>query len=231
MEKLALVIVDLQNDFLPPNGSLAIPGGNEIISNIINLLDPHKYRFSAVIATQDWHPSDHCSFASQHGLEPYSSKVFEHPENKKDEDGKVLTLNQTLWPDHCIQNTEGAQLESEFEKHFNKLQVPHTVIKKGYLKDREYYSCFGDCWGLHHTEIDQYLKDNGITDVVFAGLAYDYCVLQSAIDSVKKGYKTYVVKEACKNVYPQKMPLTDNMYRSHGITVTHMKEFFLTKFQ
>lgn len=231
MEKLALVVVDLQNDFLPPEGSLAVPGGDEIIQNVIKLLDLKKYRFLAVIATQDWHPPDHCSFASQYDAEPFTQKEFTHPENKKDDDGNIITLEQMLWPDHCVQDTDGAKLEAKFEKAFNKLQVPHTIVKKGTLRDREYYSCFGDCWDLHHTEIDLFLKENEITDVVFAGLAFDFCVLNSAKDCAKKGYNTYVVKEACKNVFPQKMPLTDNIYRSNRVTVTHLNDYFLTKFQ
>lgn len=231
MEKLALVVVDLQNDFLPPEGSLAVPNGRDVIQPIKKLLDSSKYRFEVVIATQDWHPLDHCSFASQHNMEPYSSKEFTHPEGKKDSDGNVLKLEQTLWPDHCVQESKGAELEADFKKSFDRLKVPHTIVKKGYFKDRECYSCFGDCWDIDRTEIDAYLKEHKITDVVFVGIAYDFCVLQSAKDCAKQGYKTYVVKEACKSVYAQREPVTDNMYRANGVTITHSNDYFLTKFK
>lgn len=219
--KLALVVVDLQEDFLPDNGSLAVGEGRSIVPLINELLNTEKYRWSAVIATQDWHPEDHCSFASQHNVSPYSEMEFKHPIGERDTNGEIRTQMQVVWPDHCIQNSFGSKLDPQFEAAFNQLDpnIPRTIVKKGYLKDREYYSCFQDCWKLHKTEMQDYLRNLGISDVVFVGIAYDFCVLNSALDCAKSGFNTYVIRDCCKSVFPDKVLATEKIYATENVKI------------
>ncbi|EGW29894.1 NAD(+) salvage pathway protein [Spathaspora passalidarum NRRL Y-27907] len=223
MSKVALAVIDLQEDFLPPDGSLAIADGRSIIPKINKLLSKHNW--AAIINTQDWHPHNHISFASTHGVAPYSQLQFTHPEGKIDATtNQAQVMTQYVWPDHCVQDTAGAALEQSFADAFNQIQGEKTNVKKGYLVDREYYSCFQDCWGLHHTEMQPYLKEKGITDVVFVGLAYDFCVMNSAVDCAKDGFNTVVLKDYCKSVYPDKIAETDKVYTDAGVRIVEDKD-------
>ena len=154
--KRALIIVDVQNDFLP-GGSLGIEGGFEII-DIINRI---KDKFDFVLYTQDWHPEDHCSF--------------------KD------------WPVHCVQNTFGAKIHKD-------LKTEGLVLRKGFHKDIDSYSAFYDNNHQHASGLTKLLEANNVKDVTVVGLAYNYCVAYTALDSVKEGFKTIVLKEACKSI-------------------------------
>jgi nicotinamidase len=223
MTKTALLIIDLQNDFLPPDGSLAVANGRDIINPIINLMTSSEYHWDTIVATKDWHPSDHISFAVTHGLEPYSTKELSNPtgsDNRK--------LLHTLWPVHCVQESKGSDFPTEFKEKFMKQlaaqEVPTKIVLKGYLQDREYYSCFQDVWGIHKTECAEYLKDNGITDIVAVGIAYDFCVMNSCIDAVKNGFNVYVMKDMTKSVFPEKDEETTNNYIKHGIKVIHSND-------
>lgn len=223
-KKFALVIVDLQKDFLPPNGALAVSEAESIIPGICELVNINKYKWSTIIATQDWHPPDHTSFASQHNVPPLTELTFEHPLGEKEEaTGEVKTLKQTVWPDHCIQGTQGSELDTQFSEAFDKIDVtiPKHIIHKGYLKDREYYSCFKDSWKLDHTEMEHTLKSHNITDVVFVGLAYDFCVMNSAIDCVNLdlNLNTYVIKSYSKSVFPENDSKTDEIYQKNGVKI------------
>lgn len=227
--KTALLIIDLQEDFLPPNGSLAVANGREIIQPIIELLTSKKYKWDAIIATKDWHTPDHISFAKTHSQEPYSTKVLSSP------NGSGETKVHTLWPVHCVQNTPGSQFPKEFNDVFEELlsskKVPAKLVLKGYLQDREYYSCFEDVWGLHKTECAQYLKDHNITDVVAVGIAYDFCVMNSCIDSVKNGFTTYVVKDLTRAVFPDKDDETTANYEKHNVKVITSTSEIMKKWQ
>ncbi|KAK6203574.1 NAD(+) salvage pathway protein [Scheffersomyces amazonensis] len=221
-KKVALAIIDLQEDFLPTNGSLAIANGRDVIPLINELISDRKFNWSAIVATQDWHPKNHTSFASQHNVSPFTELEFKHPLNEIDtQTNQVKTMKQFVWPDHCVQESEGACLDASFLGNFNSIspKIPKTIVKKGYLTDREYYSCFQDCWGIHHTEIKEFLLKYDIKDVVFVGLAYDFCVLNSAIDSAKNGFNTYVLKNYCKSVYPDKEAETDALYEKNGVKI------------
>lgn len=244
MKKTALIVVDLQEDFLPPNGSLAIKNGRSVIPKINQLLpsqDNHsKFDWSLIVATQDWHPPNHTSFASQHeNVAPFTEIEFIHPEKKLDpKTNQPIVMNQIVWPDHCVQGIKGAQLEPLFANQFEKLTkqddnntAPCKIVKKGYLPDREYYSCFQDCWGLHHTELIDLLHEYDIENVVFVGLAYDFCVLSSAIDSAKNGFKTFVLKNYCESVYPEKINDTDKLYIDNGVTIVDNDEKFDSLFK
>lgn len=173
----ALILVDVQNDFAS-DGALPVPEGQSVVP-VINLLMPH---FDHVIATKDWHPAGHASFASTQGKTP----------------GEVISLSgieQILWPDHCVQDTVGA----EFIAGLNLDAIEH-IIYKGTHQAIDSYSGFFDNQRRHETGLAGYLRQHGITDVYIAGLATDYCVKFTALDAISLGFKTWVVQDACRGV-------------------------------
>ncbi len=173
----ALILVDVQNDF-SPTGALPVRDGDKIIP-VINSLMPS---FEHVVATKDWHPLGHASFASSN-----NQKV-----------GEVINLNgipQIMWPDHCVQNTQG----SEFIAGLNVDEITH-VIHKGTNIEIDSYSGFYDNQRLQATGLGDYLKSKGVTEVYLTGLATDYCVKFTALDSVSLGFDTTVIKDGCRGV-------------------------------
>lgn len=183
MTKKALIIVDLQNDFLP-GGALAAQEGEPLLP-LINALLHHP--FDLIVASQDWHPHDHGSFASQYGKTP-------------GEEIELAGLPQILWPDHCIQNTPGAAFVRGL--HVHKF---HKIFHKGTDKKIDSYSTFYDNGHRKSTGLGEYLKEKGIDDVYLAGLTTEYCVRNSALDALKMGFNVYVVQDACRpvNLYPE----------------------------
>lgn len=174
----ALVVIDLQRCFLP-GGSLAVPNGEQVVP-VINRL---AQRFDTVVLTQDWHPPAHVSFASSHpGKVPFSTVPMPYG-------------LQTLWPEHCLQNTAGAELTPA-------LQVPHArlIVRKGYRRQLDSYSALLEADGRSHTGLDAWLRSQGIRRLVLVGLATDYCVLATALDARRLGYDVVVVEEATRGV-------------------------------
>lgn len=167
--------------------------------------------WTTIIASKDWHPINHCSFAvNNSGKKPFEKAVFPHPEKAG------IFREETLWPVHCVQNSKG----SEFPPEFTGANKVDSIVKKGYLEDREYYSAFQDIWQLHRTEMDSLLKDKGITDVYVVGLALDFCVFNTAIDAVRFNFKTHLIKEATKPVDPS---ITNEIYKKlegAGVEIT-----------
>lgn len=188
----ALLVIDLQNDFLPPNGSLAVPGGDEIVEPIIDFL--FSQNWNAVVATQDWHPSNHISFASTHEQEPFSDKLIKNPLG----DGRELL--HTLWPTHCVQNSWGAQFPTKLQMALEKVEVPIKIVRKGVDPLRETYSCFSDVWGEKASDCADWLRLQGIECVFVVGLAWDFCVKWSALDAVHENFRTFVVGDLCRAV-------------------------------
>ena len=174
----ALIVVDLQNDFVD-GGALAVPGGIEVI-DVANRLIP---AFRLVIVTQDWHPADHLSFASQHLGLPVGT-VF-------DLDG----LSQVAWPDHCVQGTLGA----EFVGSLNCDGI-HHVVRKGTDRRIDSYSGFFDNGHRRSTGLSEYLREQQIQQVVILGLATDYCVRFTALDAVTQGFRTLLIEDGCRGV-------------------------------
>jgi nicotinamidase/pyrazinamidase len=173
-----LVVVDVQNDFCP-GGGLAVPHGDEVVP-LVNRL---AREFKNVVLTQDWHPSDHLSFASSHkGMSPYD--VIE-----------VSYGNQVLWPDHCVQSTEGAAFHSG-------LRIPQAelVIRKGFHREIDSYSTFYENDRRTPTGLTGYLRDRGLKRVVLAGLAFDFCVRYSAEDARREGFEVVVIEDACRGI-------------------------------
>lgn len=174
----ALVLVDIQNDFLP-GGALAVTEGNEILSVVNQLLEKD---FDVVVATKDWHPIDHGSFASTHHKKPGDHILLEG-------------LDQILWPTHCVQNTEGAELAKGWNSH-----KVHEVFCKGTDKKVDSYSTFFDNGHRRTTGLEAFLKGKGITDLYIAGLATDYCVKYSVLDALNMGFNVYVIQNAVRGV-------------------------------
>ena len=171
----ALIVVDVQNDFLP-GGTLSVKEGNQIIPVLNDLL---KKKFDLIIATKDWHPKDHCSFAAVHGKAP----------------GEIIEwsgIEQILWPTHCVQGTHGAEFAPGWD--ISKVQ---KVFYKGIDKNIDSYSAFFDNGHIRSTGLGEYLKLQGITDIYFAGLTTDYCVKYSAHDAIKLGFNVHVIQDAC----------------------------------
>jgi nicotinamidase/pyrazinamidase len=173
-----LILVDLQNDFCNL-GALAVEGGNEVIPVANKLMD----KFDLVVATQDWHPADHESFAAVH--------YFRKP-------GQIIDLHgleQVLWTIHCVQGTFGA----EFVQELNTEKIT-KVIQKGMDKTVDSYSGFYDNGRRGATGLHDYLQSQGVTEVFIMGLALDYCVKFTAKDAVELGYKTNLILDGCRAV-------------------------------
>jgi nicotinamidase/pyrazinamidase len=174
----ALIVVDIQNDFLP-GGALAVPNGGEIICRV-NWLMEH---FSTVVITQDWHPLNHSSFA------------VNNPGRKEYEDIEMPYGTQKLWPVHCVMKSVGAELPPGLKDYLG-----HLTIKKGFRASVDSYSAFFEndhetCTGLHG-----YLSDRHIRRVFFVGLAFDYCVGASAVDASHLMFDSFVIEDCCRGI-------------------------------
>lgn len=204
----ALVVVDMQNDFV--SGSLAVPEAETIIPNVNALID---LPFKAKIATKDFHPTDHVSFAKTHGRPEYSTLRVYHPQDEQ----KILEANQTLWPIHCVANTGGADFAPGVQSH--KFDA---IIHKGTHPSIDSYSAFCDVWGKGETELPKVLREIGASDVYICGLAGDYCVKYTASDSVDYGYNTWVVRDAVKSIASNNL-VWDEM-ESKGVKFTTLEK-------
>lgn len=174
----ALVLVDIQNDFLP-GGALAVPEGDQIIP-IVNSLLP---RFELIVATQDWHPPGHASFAANHpGRKPYE---------QIDLDG----LPQTLWPVHCVQNTGGAL----FAPGLDTRRIAR-VFPKGTDPRIDSYSGLFDNGHRQSTGLAEWLRERGVSGIDVVGLATDYCVKFTALDAAQEGFRVHLIEDACRGV-------------------------------
>jgi nicotinamidase/pyrazinamidase len=173
-----LLVIDVQNDFCP-GGNLPVPEGDKVVP-VINAL---ARRFRHVVLTQDWHPAGHHSFASSHaGRKPYETVA-------------VAYGPQVLWPDHCMQGTQGAELHAG-------LDIPHAelVIRKGFRPHIDSYSAFYENDHKTPTGLAGYLRERGLTRVFVAGLALDFCVRYSAEDASRQGFDVVVIEDACRGI-------------------------------
>lgn len=200
----ALIVVDLQNDFLP-GGALAVKDGNAIIPIVDRLL---QHPFDLKIASKDWHPNNHGSFAATHGKNP----------------GEHITLkgiDQILWPVHCVQGSYGA----EFGPNWDVRQI-QKIIYKGIDKDIDSYSTFFDNEHLKATGLHEFLKAKNIRDVYLAGLATDYCVKYSALDAKRLGFNVYVIEDACRgvNILPEDSKKAIEDMRSAGVHILQSED-------
>lgn len=174
----ALIVVDIQNDFTS-KGSLPVPNGEDIIDTVNQL----QLKFDLVVATQDWHPATHKSFASNH-------------ENRKPFDKILLHgLEQVLWPDHCVQGTAGAEFHPEL--HMEKIEA---IFRKGMDSEIDSYSGFYDNGHRKITGLSGYLKERHVKSVYVCGLAGDLCVYFTTKDAIKEGFKTFLIEDATRSI-------------------------------
>ncbi|TWP28142.1 bifunctional nicotinamidase/pyrazinamidase [Apibacter muscae] len=176
----ALIIVDMQNDFLP-DGSLAVENGNAIIPKINSI----QAKYDLVVATQDWHPKNHKSFATQ------------HPENKIFDQIILEGLYQTLWPEHCVQGTQGAEFSSLLNQN-----LIEAIFRKGMDENIDSYSGFFDNGKKKSTGLEEYLKAKKIKEIHVCGLAADFCVYYTAKDALDLGFKTSIIENATIAINP-----------------------------
>ena len=179
--KSALIVVDVQNCFVP-GGTLPVGKGDEVVP-IVNRL---AQAFENVVVTQDWHTPGHASFASAHA----GKKPFEMT--------KLAYGQQVLWPDHCVQGTDGAMIHKDID-------IPHAqlVIRKGFRKTVDSYSAFREADRKTITGLAAYLKSRGLNRVFVTGLATDFCVAWTAMDARREGFETFVIEDACRGIDTQ----------------------------
>ncbi len=173
-----LIVIDVQNDFCP-GGELAVPGGDSVIP-LIHTIAP---KFEHIILTQDWHPEGHSSFASAHpGKQPF-------------EQTELSDGTQTLWPEHCVQGSKGAEFH-----HALDLPRAELILRKGFRPQIDSYSAFFENDRVTPTGLAGYLEERELIRVFLAGLAYDYCVGYSALDARRLGLQAVVIRDACRAI-------------------------------
>ncbi len=188
----ALIIVDMQNDFMP-SGALAVRDGNEIVAPINRLAEVFHSKDRLIVMTQDWHPPDHLSFASTHGMKPYA--LYESN-----------GIGPVLWPDHCIQGTRGAGFHPQIQA-----RLANAIIRKGYHVAVDSYSTFIENDKKTHTGLSGYLNALGKKRIFLCGLALDYCVYHSAVDGRDLGFDVVVPIDLTKAIDSPPGRLSDTL--------------------
>jgi nicotinamidase/pyrazinamidase len=199
-----LIVVDVQNDFCSGE-ALAVPGGEKVVPAVNRIAQ----RFRNVVLTQDWHPKDHISFASNHA-------------NKRPFDTIKLAYGaQVLWPDHCVQDTQGA----EFHRSLHIPQVG-LVVRKGFHRSIDSYSAFYENDHKTPTGLLGYLRERELKTVFVAGLAFDFCVRYSAEDARKAGFEVAVIEDACRGIDLEgSMAAAHHSLKSLGISIVNIEAF------
>lgn len=174
----ALIVVDVQNDFCP-GGALAVPDGDAILPGINSLMEEYR----STILTQDWHPADHMSFASQHpGKEPFETTDMPYGA-------------QILWPDHCVQGTSGAEFRAGL-----RTDRANLIVRKGFRREIDSYSAFFENDRTTPTGLEGYLRSCGLSKLTLVGLATDFCVRWSAVDAAGLGFDVSVMQDLCRAI-------------------------------
>ena len=204
----ALIVVDIQNDFMP-GGALAVKDGDKIVSEINTVMKKFHKNRARNILTQDWHPKDHLSFANRH-------------EDKKPFDliDGVLGIGPVLWPDHCIQGTKGSEFYDQLD-----VTMAHLIIRKGIDREIDSYSTFTENDRQTDTGLAGYLKNANLKRVFICGLALDYCVYWSAMDGVRKGFETLVIVELCKGIAEETIDKAMKDMTENGLKFAGLKDF------
>lgn len=196
----ALLVIDLQPDFMP-GGALAVADGDQIVAPIAALL--RRRAFATVVASQDWHPPRHISFASEHGQPPFTSVALH-------------AVEQTLWPDHCVQGSAGAALHADLP-----LDAVTLILRKGSYIDADSYSAFRENVGAdgkrRTTGLAALLRARGVTRLLLCGLARDFCVAWTAIDGADEGFSVVVLDDLCRAVFPDRAAQTDAAFAQAGV--------------
>ena len=194
----ALIVIDVQNDFCP-GGALAVEGGDEIVPGINALMS----EFQTIVLTQDWHPAGHSSFASSHpGAEPYSTTEMSYGQ-------------QVLWPDHCIQGSDGAAFHRDL-----RTDTAQMVVRKGFRPAVDSYSAFFENDKKTPTGLEGYLQNRGVFRLVLVGLATDFCVSYSAIDGAKLGFEVSVMQDLCRAIdLDGSLATSEDLMLGKGVTL------------
>jgi nicotinamidase/pyrazinamidase len=190
----AFIIVDMQNDFMP-GGSLAVPGGDSIVPLINALQDS----FMLIVATQDWHPAGHKSFASSHR----GRSTFETI--------RLHGLEQVLWPNHCVQGSEGALFYPSL-----RTDRVEAIFRKGMDREIDSYSGFYDNGMKKSTGLAGYLRERNVNQVFICGVAADYCVYFTAMDALRENFKTFVIEDATRSIDPAAFERAKDTIRASG---------------
>ncbi len=203
----ALIVVDMQKDFMP-GGALAVSEGDELVPGVNSLAKKFFERRLRVILTQDWHPPNHASFASAHpGKNPFDPYT--------EEEG----LGPVLWPDHCVQETAGAQFHEDLATRY-----AHLIIRKGFHQRVDSYSTFLENDKKTETGLAGYLKSVGIKRVFICGLALDYCDFYSAQDAIKKGFEAVVILDLTRGIAPESISQALNEMTALGVQFVKGKD-------
>ncbi len=208
----ALLLVDLQNDFCA-GGALAVVEGDSTVDIANQLIDWSRARGDAILASQDWHPANHGSFASQHDAEPFTQ-------------GELDGYPQTWWPDHCVQFTEGADLHPLLNQ-----KAIDAVFHKGENSLIDSYSAFFDNEHRQKTALDEWLRHHGIKELVIMGLATDYCVKFTVLDALSLGYTVNVITDGCRgvNLNPQDSAQAFMEMAAEGATLFTLDDWLETQ--
>ena len=200
-----LIVIDVQNDFCT-GGALAVPGGEKVVPAINRIAE----RFENVVLTQDWHPRDHVSFASNHAHKrPFDTIELRYG-------------SQVLWPDHCVQGTAGADFHGALETNRASL-----VLRKGIHRDIDSYSAFYENDRETTTGLAGYLRERAWGTLFFAGLAFDFCVRHSAEDARRAGFEAVVIEEACRGIdIDGSVAATHHSFKTLGIPTVGIEAFF-----
>lgn len=197
-----LLIIDAQNDFMP-GGSLAVPEGDQIVPIMNSIQDA----FDLVIASQDWHPENHVSFASN------------HPEKTVFDEIEIHGKSQTLWPNHCVQNSSGADFHPELNT-----KKWETIFRKGTDPEIDSYSAFYDNGHLKSTGLTGYLKEKKVSELYICGLAADICVYYSLMDAVNEGFQCFFIEDASKPLDQENFGKLKEEMISKGIKIITSKD-------
>ncbi|EAY20124.1 isochorismatase family protein [Trichomonas vaginalis G3] len=204
MQDTALVVIDLQNDFVEPTGSLSVKGAMDIIPKVNRI----RSKFQNVLFTYDWHPKNHVSF------------VDSHPGHKVYDIVDAGSVKQMLFPAHCVQNSKGAELQKDLIKKDGDM-----VVYKGTNEKIDSYSCFFDVIKSSQTNADQLLRSKGIKTLYILGVATDFCVKFSALDAVKLGYKVYLIEDCIAGVQKESSIAALKEMKEQGITFVNSNIF------
>ncbi|KAI8092361.1 nicotinamidase [Gilbertella persicaria] len=211
-EKVALILVDIQNDFLE-GGSLAVPDSNSILKPVLHLIRQIKQKDGLVIATQDWHPQNHISFASNHDdVNVFDVKQIEY-------EGQII--KQVMWPDHCVQHSSGAAFSESLD-----LKTIDCIVQKGMNSYVDSYSGFADNQYNEITTLAKILYQHFVDTVYIVGLATDFCVKFTCLDSIKFGFKTVLVKDCTKPVDAKQWQVTLDQLESKGVLIQASNALF-----
>ncbi|KAG2383258.1 hypothetical protein C9374_004595 [Naegleria lovaniensis] len=203
-KRRALIIVDVQNDFCE-GGSLSVKHADEVVPVFNRLRD--QVHWDLIVLTQDFHPQKHISFASTHNMEAFSSKILD--------DG----ITQTMWPDHCVQGTNGAQFHPDLI-----VSNSDEIVQKGCNSLIDSYSGFFDNAKKNKTSLDDILKKNNITQTYIGGIALDVCVKFTALDSIQLGYETFLIQDASRGLSSESVEKALDELRNNHVKIVNSQD-------